>query len=216
MRFEPPPGGLPGPGDPIPCPHAFVAKINAAGTELLYATYLQGSGGDRGAAIAVDAAGAAYVTGATQSSDFPVSGGAFQSSPGSGFLTKLNAESSGLLFSTYLPGEGAKLWLDSAGSVFVAGRSDGADFPSTPGALQSRRLLGWGDLFVMKFNAAADRLLYATLLGGTLEEALGGFAVDAAGNGRRSGVGRGSRANQRARAAVVGNRTGRRGLVRWG
>ena len=68
--FSTPPGGFPGPGDPIPCPHAFVAKINAAGTELLYATYLRGSGADRGAAIALDGEGAVYITGATRPGAF--------------------------------------------------------------------------------------------------------------------------------------------------
>jgi uncharacterized protein (TIGR03437 family) len=195
--FVPPPSGFPGPGQPIPCPHAFVAKINAAGTELLYAAYLQGSSGDRGSAIVVDDQGAAYVTGATQSPDFPVTDRAFQSSLGPGFLTQLNADGSGLVFSSYLPGAGAKLWRDRGGDLFVAGRSDGERFPTSAGAPQSRRFLGWGDLFVMKFNAAADSLLYATLLGGTLEEALGGFAVDSEGNAYISGLTASTAANER-------------------
>src|SRR5262249_40913215 len=65
-------------GKPFPCPDAFVTKLNAAGTAALYSTYLGGSSGDFGIGIAVDSAGNAYVTGETESTDFPTTTSGFQ------------------------------------------------------------------------------------------------------------------------------------------
>src|SRR5262249_28234220 len=91
---------------------AFVTKLNSAGTALVYSTYLGGSGPDLGYAIAVDCAGHAYVTGATASSDFPITPGAFQTSKRSvgdnAFVTELNVDGTGLIYSTYLGGSGTR------------------------------------------------------------------------------------------------------------
>ena len=90
-------------------PDAFVTKLNAAGSALVYSTYLGGSGDDDGNGIAVDSSGNAYVTGYTDSTNFPTAN-AFQAAFGGGsgdaFVTKLNAAGSALVYSTYLGGSG--------------------------------------------------------------------------------------------------------------
>jgi len=126
--------------------NAFVSRLNAAGSALVYSTYLGGSGEAEGSAIAVDASGNAYVTGRTASSDFPTTPGAFQTTFGGGplygvydaFVTKLNAAGSGLLYSSYLGGSdydaGLGIATDAAGNAYVTGGSLSSDFPTTPGA----------------------------------------------------------------------------------
>src|SRR5262249_20611810 len=96
---------------------AFVTKLNSTLSSLVYSTYLGGSGVDSGVAIAVDSSGNAYVTGTTNSADFPTQN-AIQATPGGGgdaFVTKLNAQGDALLYSTYLGGSGA----DSSTSIAV-------------------------------------------------------------------------------------------------
>src|SRR5204862_138035 len=127
---------------------AFVAKLNPAGSALVYSTYLGGSGFDSGAGIAVDAAGNAYVTGFTASTDFPTTAGAFQTtfvnafdSDTDAFVTKLDSTGSTLVYSTYLGGSstesGAGIAVDASGSAYVTGQTESFDFPTTPGAFQS-------------------------------------------------------------------------------
>jgi photosystem II stability/assembly factor-like uncharacterized protein len=114
---------------------AYVLKVNAAGTALVYATYLGGNGSDTGGAIAVDGAGNAYVTGLTGSGSFPITAGAVQPSrSGSidGFATKLNVAGNALAYSTYLGGnnadQGYGIGVDAAGNAYVTGRADSTTF----------------------------------------------------------------------------------------
>ena len=115
---------------------AFVAKLNAAGSALVYSTYLGGSDMDAGWGIAVDSAGNAYVTGDTTSTDFPLAGSPLQTTlrgPANAFVAKLNAAGSALVYSTYLGGSGSTYpdysvgdvgWgiaVDSAGNAYVTG-----------------------------------------------------------------------------------------------
>ena len=127
---------------------AFVAKLKPDGSGLEYATYLGGTGSDRGNAIAVDAQGSAYVTGQTESADFPVTAGAFDTSYNSGegdaFVAKLSPDGSTLEYSTYLGGtdwegnEGAEaIAVDARGSAYVTGRTHAPNFPITPGAFDA-------------------------------------------------------------------------------
>jgi DNA-binding beta-propeller fold protein YncE len=100
---------------------AFVTKLNATGTELLYSTCLGGRNFEEGVAITVDLAGNAYVAGRTGSADFPTTPGDFQTGPevetwGGAFVTKLNSAGSALVYSTYL---GDQLWVDDIGVDFV-------------------------------------------------------------------------------------------------
>jgi hypothetical protein len=116
--------GLDSTGNPRDC--AFVAKLNATGSALVYSTYLGGTAGNGDAAlgIAVDAAGSAYVTGTTSDPDFPTTPGAFRTSPGPGFVTKLNPSGSAPVYSTFLGAGGAGIAVDSSGDAYVPG--DGA------------------------------------------------------------------------------------------
>jgi hypothetical protein len=154
---------------------------------LSYSSYLGGSGTDRGYAIAVDGSGNAYVTGATQSTNFPTHK-PFQGRNNGGsdvFVTKFNSTGSALVYSTYLGGSGydiAKgIAVDSAGDAFVAGTSQSYDFP-TMNAFQPR-YAGGGDAFLTKLNPAGSALLYSTYIGGTDNQSFGnGVAVDGSGN----------------------------------
>ncbi len=170
---------------------AFVAKLNAAGSGLLYSTYLGGDSYDEGHGIAIDASGNAYVTGLTYSSDFPATPGAFQTAFGGGFdafVSKLNAAGSALLYSTYLGGSGDDvgfgITVDVPGNAYVTGYTYSSDFPTTPGAFQASYGGGGGydDASVGKLNAAGSALLYSTYLGGSGVDAGFGIAVDASGN----------------------------------
>src|SRR5205807_694156 len=130
-----------------PTPHgstdAFVTKLNATGTALLFSTYVGGSGGDRAFAVATDASGNVYLTGDTGSPDFPTTPGAFQTTynPGVGshaFVAKLNPTATALLYSTYVgstptgpaPQDGAlRIAIDSAGNAYVRGYTTSSGFP---------------------------------------------------------------------------------------
>ena len=169
---------------------AFVAKLNAAGTVLAYATYLGGSGLDLGLGIAVDTAGNAYVTGNTSSSNFPgTAGSLIQSTFGGGFedafVTKLNAAGTALVYSTYLGGNGVDvgfgITVDAAGTAYVTGTTGSSNFPGTAGSAIQSTLGGAMDAFVAKLNAAGTALVYSTYLGGSRNDGGNGIAVDTAG-----------------------------------
>jgi hypothetical protein len=165
----------------------FVAKLDSTGSELLYSTYLSGSGGEEGLGIAVDGAGQAYVTGFTQSADFPTTEGSFQPELRGfldAFVTKLTPTGSGLLYSTYLGGSngdaGSRIAVDAAGQAYVTGNTDSADFPTTATAFQPG-FGGISDAFVTKLNSTGSGLLYSTYLGGARFDVGLGIAVDAEG-----------------------------------
>jgi uncharacterized protein (TIGR03437 family) len=138
--------------------NAFVTKLNPGGTNLVYSTFVGGSGSDTAYGIAIDPSGNAYIAGTTTSPDFPVSSAAVQSankaaitnSAGSAFISQLNPSGTALGYSTFLGGSGLvtsagqalgdavyALTLNSAGNVYVAGTARSADFPITQGALQT-------------------------------------------------------------------------------
>ena len=168
---------------------AFITKMNAAGSGLLYSTYLGVTGDNQASSIAVDDTGNSYVTGYTTSANFPTSPGAFQTTLAGfqdAFVTKLNAAGSGLVYSTYLGGSGNsdranEIALDTAGNAYIAGYTDSANFPTTPGAFQTT-LAGSYDAFIVKMNAAGSGLVYSTYLGGSGSDFCTGIAVDGAGN----------------------------------
>jgi hypothetical protein len=180
-----------------------VAKLSSDGRQVLYASYLGGSGDDGWPpSIRVDSAGNAYFLGHTFSNDFPVTPNAIQSTPGGNvdlFLSKISANASSLLFSTYIGGnsidgtETHGLALDSAGNAYVAAGTKSTNLPTTPGAFQgSYRGTGGpstggnsnyqGDGFVMKISANGSNLLGCTYLGGSEGEGIEGVDVDAQGN----------------------------------
>ena len=169
---------------------AFVTKINASGTSLVYSTYLGGSGAgnESGYGIAVDGEGNAYVTGATSSSNFPTmnplqpnfGGGQFD-----GFVAKLNSSGSALVYSTYLGGQssdaGTAIAVDSNGVAYITGSTESKNFP-TKYALQPALNMTEDDAFVAKLNAAGSALLYSTYLGGKEFDYGNGIAIDGMGN----------------------------------
>lgn len=189
--------------------NVFVTKLNPSGSGLVYSTYVGGSNTDTAAAIALDDAGDAYVAGTTFSSDFPVTSGAFQTvknaeSSNTGFITKLNPDGSGLVYSTYLGGSGGDaanaIALDQAGNAYVAGSAYSPDFPVTEGAFQTKNnaVANYAsNAFITKLNATGAALVYSTYLGGSGIHNINGYndygdyataiAVDPFGNGYVTG-----------------------------
>jgi hypothetical protein len=167
----------------------FVTKLSARGTVLVYSTYIGGSSDDRGYGIAVDGSGYAYVTGATWSTNYPVTPGAFQTKNGGGlgdvFVTKLNPMGTALVYSTYIGGsywdEGYAIAVDGSGYAYVTGYTKSTDYDVTPGAFQTTKG-GKQDVFVTKLNAAGTALVYSTYIGGSGYEVGYGIAVDGSGN----------------------------------
>ncbi len=183
-----------GGGEPFYAFDAFVAKLDAMGTAIVYATYLGGAEYDGARGIAVDADGNAYVSGSTDSPDFPTTAGAFDiDGPAveedyEAFVVKLNAAGSALMYSTYLGGGsyewGLNIAVDGEGSAYVTGVTGSADFPLLNAAQEQfgdDDLLGF-DAFVTKLNADGSELVYSTYLGGAGMEIGYGIAVDTEGN----------------------------------
>ncbi len=164
----------------------------------VYSTFLGGSFGDVGNSIAVDQGGAVYVTGMTDSTNFPTTPGAFDESYNWGtfgtdcYVAKLNSDGGSLLYSTYLGGGGTvyeecfAIGVDGNGSAFVTGRTLSESFPTTLGAFDTAYHNG-GDAFVTKLSADGSQLLYSTYLGGSLNDTGWGLAVDGAGSAYVSG-----------------------------
>jgi len=154
----------------------FVAKLNAAGSQLMYSTFIGGSDWDDGLGIVLDSNRAAFIVGKTTSSDFPASSGAFDTSYNGGtdkgdcFVFKLSAAGSRRVYATYLGGsddeEGMSIAVTSNGVACIAGNTKSNDFPTTSGALDTE-LGGPEDGFLVKLNAAGSQQVYATYLGGT-------------------------------------------------
>jgi Beta-propeller repeat len=167
---------------------AFVAKLNIGGSALVYSTYLGGNGVDSGNAIALDAAGDAFVVGSTTSTNFPTASPLQSSLGGSqdAFVAKLtlNGSTLTLAYSTYLGGNAAEygngIAVDSAGDAFVVGSTASTNFP-TASALQGA-LGGPEDAFVAKLtlNGSTLTLAYSTYLGGSAADYGNGIAVDSA------------------------------------
>jgi hypothetical protein len=175
---------------------AYVTKLKPDGSELVYSTYLGGTGTEQGFGIAVDAAGNAHVTGVTTSTSFPTTVGAFSTTFNGNidaFVTKLNATGSALVYSTFLGGSGDDrgfgLALDGAGSAYVNGRTGSTNFPTTEAAFDRtfNGAVGSSDAFVTKLNTAGSALLYSTYLGGMLNDQGVGIAVDALGGAYATG-----------------------------
>ncbi len=170
-----------------PCGDAFVAKLNATGSALVFSTYLGGSGDETGRAIAVDGVGNAYVTGQTPSTNFPVTAGAFQGSIRGridAYVSKFSPEGR-LLYSTYLGGnwsqEAHDIAVDGGGRAHVVGQTTSPDFPVTPDAIQGA-YAGGGDGFLVKLNSSGSALAYSTFLGGSRGENVTAIALDSSGN----------------------------------
>jgi len=171
---------------------AFVTKLNPAGSNLVYSTYLGGSGGSASAAeqanaIAVDTNGNVYVAGVTSSSNFPVSASALQTSFGGvldAFIAKINPAGSALVYSSYLGGSsfdwGTCVAVDAGGNAYVTGYTSSGDFPTNNGVQAGFN--GLYDAFVSEINAAGNGLTFSTYFGGSGSDVANAIAVDAAGD----------------------------------
>jgi YD repeat-containing protein len=172
---------------------AFVTKYGPSGA-LAYSTYLGGvSSTDTGMGIAVDAAGSAYVTGTTNSSNFPTRN-AYQSSlrgSSDAFVAKLSPAGDALVYGTFLGGSsddhGTAIAVDASGSVYVVGQTfssgafGGTAFPTLNAYQSSFSGMSFADAFVTKFKPDGSGLVYSTFLGGTNNDAANAVAVDASG-----------------------------------
>ncbi|MFQ6009213.1 MAG: SBBP repeat-containing protein, partial [Candidatus Zixiibacteriota bacterium] len=166
----------------------FVTKFSATGDSLIYSTYLGGNGanGDCGYGIAVDDTGNAYVTGYTYSANFPTTPDAYDNSKNGlndVFVTKLSP-SGNLVYSTYLGGAGSDdgygIAVDDSGNAYVTGWTHSSNFPTTDCAYDT--IFNGSDVFVTKFSATGDSLVYSTFLGKWGGEMGYGIAVDTSGN----------------------------------
>ena len=186
---------------------AFVAEFNPSGT-LAFSSYVGGSLDDLGIIIALDSSANVYLTGCTNSTDFPASAGSYQTSyqgdnqnncnsgaelgGGDAFITKLNPATSALVYSTYLGGSGAdygnRVTVDSAGNAYVTGHTSSTDFPTTAPTPPNAFCIGAcakgasNDAFVTELNSAGSALIFSTYLGGSNEDDGFGAVVDGSGN----------------------------------
>jgi len=166
---------------------AFVTKLDATGSTVLFTAYVGGSGDDTATGVAVDQAGVIYVTGTTDSVDFPTLNG-YQTYRGAtdAFVTKLSADGSQVLYSTYLGGTSddtaLAIAVTNTGHAYVAGSTDSTDFPRI-GSIQGDR--PFSEAFVVHLDTTktgTPSAVYSTYLGGDGEEEALGIVLDGAGN----------------------------------
>ncbi|MGA9509712.1 MAG: choice-of-anchor D domain-containing protein [Candidatus Sulfotelmatobacter sp.] len=193
--------------------HVFVAKLDASGSNLVYADYIGGNSQDYGYALVLDKYNNVYVTGSTASSDFPTVNAYQATYPGSfnGFLSKISGDGSSLLYSTYFGGNGsdlpASMGIDSLGSVLIAGNTSSTNFP-VANAYQATAQPNQGGFFgiygfLTKFSPDGSYLAYSTYFAGNTNvagncggtpcwtspfSAINSIAVDANGDAYAAGV----------------------------
>ena len=187
--------------DTYPCSDAFVVKLDTDGSSLVYSSFLGGNNSDSGGGIAVDGSGSAYLTGATASSTFATTVGAFQQTFGGGtcgtepdtypcpdaFVTKISADGSAAAYSTFLGGSGSDsgsdVAVDASGDAYLTGSTGSADFPTTDGAFDPTHN-GGTDAFVAKLNPAGSGesdLIYGSFFGGSEGDTAASIALGASG-----------------------------------
>lgn len=179
---------------------AFVAEIAPTGSKLVYASYLGGSAADFGQGIAVSSSGNAYVTGSTESFDFPTvtplqvgndgcttiseEGQMVETCNSAVFIAEVNATASALVYSTYLGGSGNNsgqaIAVDAGGNAFITGTTSSTDFP-TQNAWQSQSG-GGSDAFLTELNPPGSALVFSTYLGGSQNDGGYGLVLDSSGN----------------------------------
>jgi len=167
---------------------AFVTRLSPTGSSLVYSTFLGGADFDTARAVALDAQGACDVAGWTNSVDFPTTPGAFDTTHNGGydaFVARLSPSGSSLVYSTFLGGSGGEdrafaLARDAQDVVTIAGRTDSANFPTTPGAFDTTPN-GGQDAFVTRLSPSGASLLYSTFLGGATHDWASALCLDTQG-----------------------------------
>ena len=166
---------------------AFVTKLSSSGS-LIFSTYLGGNYDDQGHAIAIDKSGSSYITGNAignfpSTNNFPSNANSYYMA----FVTKLNANGNGLIYSDVLgDSHGSSIAVDPSGNAYVTGGA-GAAFPVL-NAFQPKFGGGAGDAFVTKISPSGDNFVYSTYLGGNANEAGSTIAVDSSGDAYIAGT----------------------------
>lgn len=169
----------------------LIVKLDLEGS-VVWETYIDGSGIDYAEDIVVDALGDPYVTGWTDSEDFPITADALDDTLTGfrdAFIMKLSRHTGTILYSTYLGGDyterGRGIALNAAGEIYIVGSTGSTDFPTTPDAYQAQPsfpLYFFTDAFITKLTAAGDSILYSTYFGGLTDDAAKKVALDDEGN----------------------------------
>ncbi|MFB3895066.1 MAG: SBBP repeat-containing protein [bacterium] len=166
----------------------FIIKINATGTALVYSTYIGGGSVDIPYGITIDNLGNTYITGFTNSADYPITPSAYSTTYHGYrdvFVTKLNTQGTALLYSTYLGGGDPEMAygivIDSSDNAYITGLTLSSDFPTSSGAFDTT-FNGLEDVFVTKLDATGTALLYSTYLGGKRHDGGIGIAIDSSEN----------------------------------
>jgi hypothetical protein len=171
----------------------FVTRLSPGGNSALYSTYIGSIESELGYAVAVDVSGNAFVTGITNSPNFPTTPGAYQTSVSGavpntvdGFVSKLNATGTGLVYSTLLGGEkddeARGIALNAAGNAVVVGATTSSGFPTSADAFQ-KTSGGYRDAFVTQLNASGSQVRYSSFIGDAGWEGAAAVAIDAQGRG---------------------------------
>lgn len=170
----------------------FVAELSPNLDAIVFATYLGGSGDEKGKAVALDENGAVCITGMTTSDDFPVTDNAYDDSRGGDwdvFLAKVAPDGKSIVYATYFGGSAKEYaWdmaLDSTGRIYIAGKTHSTDFPATVGAYDSSFNGAddtTNDIMVARFSPDGTQLQAATFLGGSGSDISLGLALDHLGN----------------------------------
>jgi hypothetical protein len=162
----------------------FITKLNRSGAKLVYSTFLGGKDHDESGGIAVDDEGNAYITGGTDSYDFPTTYDSYRTSRMYGydaFVTKLNAKGSELVYSTFLGGSrddrGSAIAVDEDGNAYITGWTRSYDFPTYSDAYDQDHNRD-RDVFIARLNSAGTGLLYSTYLGGSGGEHGNGISLE--------------------------------------
>lgn len=198
-------GGTPGSNgysnQPLGNNNIVITKLSPTGVSLVYSAVIAGNADDEVASIAIDGLGDAFLTGTTNSTDFPVTAGArndlaklSSSSAAKTFLLKLNPTATAFLYSAIIGGSGADqsnaLAIDGSGNAYIAGLTTSTDFPVTSGVFQSASKISGSNTkgFVAKICPDGSQILFASYLGGTGSDQINGLALDYAGNIFLAGV----------------------------
>lgn len=174
-----------------------IAKINPTGTSLIFSSYIGGNSVDKARGMALDSLGSIYISGITDSNDFPTTSGAYQTTKASRsyWVLKMKADGSNLDYSTYIHGSTAEDYYGSVnlsaspdGIVYITGDTVSSDFPVTEGAFDRSFNGGYRDIFVTKLNSTGSNLLYSTFIGGERVDQSQAIYVDNIGNAYITGI----------------------------